>query len=342
MTGRASGCLFGVAFGDSLGAATEFLSVEEIVRQFPPRGPETLQGNPARVTDDTQMTLAVGEALVSARAFTSAALEPALRKAFVAWLVSPDNDRAPGLTCMKACRALRLDIPWRDATVGESKGCGANMRAAPVGLLPSGHRGIAEAERASIAQFQAALTHGHPTALTASDLTAKSVAFLAGDGAPGALVRFLRDYARSQRRIYHREWLGDIWRRAGDPDLGDTCPQDYVSRGWDECLRILDRLDSALQSMDRELDPCLQTGAGWTAEEALATGLLCFLMYPEEPVAAIQRAAASSGDSDSIACLTGAFAGAHCGIDAWPADWPGRIEYRDRLAALSAVWDGPG
>jgi ADP-ribosylglycohydrolase len=79
-TKRASGALFGQAFGDALGARTEFLSLEEIVQRFPPAGPTTIAGTPARVTDDTQMALAVGEALLEApRPVTPALLEPILR-----------------------------------------------------------------------------------------------------------------------------------------------------------------------------------------------------------------------------------------------------------------------
>ncbi len=91
--------------------------------------------------------------------------------------------------------------------------------------------------------------------------------------------------------------------------------------------------------MDRDTDPCLATGEGWVAEEAFATGLLCFLMFPADPVAAIRRAAVTVGDSDSIACLTGAFAGAHLGMSAWPDEWASRIEYRERLAKLGTMWD---
>jgi ADP-ribosylglycohydrolase len=75
------------------------------------------------------------------------------------------------------------------------------------------------------------------------------------------------------------------------------------------------------------------------AEEAFATGLLCFLYFPNEPLAAVRRAATTSGDSDSIACLTGAFAGAYLGMEAWPQDWIERIEYNDRLSKLGSVWD---
>src|SRR5215469_2312862 len=91
---RASGCLFGVAFGDALGADTEFLSVGEILRSFPPAGPQELPGNPALVTDDTQMTLAVGKALLqAARPYTAATLEGPLKQAFIEWNQSPENNR---------------------------------------------------------------------------------------------------------------------------------------------------------------------------------------------------------------------------------------------------------
>ena len=331
-TNRASGCLFGLALGDALGAKTEFLSVPEIQQRFGPGGPLEPPGNPARVTDDTQMALAVGEALLdSEQPLSAATLEEPLRRAFVAWNTSPDNDRAPGLTCMKACERLERGLPWPQATVPDSKGCGANMRVAPVGLLPA----VTGETRAALAQFQAALTHGHPTALAASDLTAWTVADLLAGGDLSALPRRLRDYARSQRTVYHADWLGPLWQRPFS-----TTPADFIARGWDECLGVLDCLDRALQQADRDADPCLLTGEGWVAEEALATGLLCFLLFPDDPVAALRRAAVSSGDSDSVACLAGAFAGAHHGLAAWAQDWLQRIEYRDRLACLGAAWDG--
>ena len=208
------------------------------------------------------------------------------------------------------------------------------MRVAPVGLLPTGKNGIPEATRAAIAQFQAALTHGHPTALAASDLTARAIAELVAGCAPTQLAQHLRAYAQEQRTTYHADWLGPLWQRPGI-DSGE----EFIARGWDECLAVLDRLDRALQQPDREHDPCLATGEGWIAEEAFATGLLCFLLYPDDPIAAIRRAAVTKGDSDSIACLAGAFAGAYHGFAAWPKDWVKRIEYAGRLAMLGSCWD---
>ena len=332
---KASGSLFGLAFGDALGADTEFMSAEQIIAKYGPEGPDELQGHPARVTDDTQMTLAVGEALLAAeKPYSADTLEEPLRAAFIAWDRSPDNNRAPGNTCLQACEGLARNLPWQNATVVSSKGCGANMRVAPVGLLRAEQDEVTPETRAAIAQFQAALTHGHPTALAASDLTAWCVADLVAGGEPGGIVERLRAYAQSQRSVYHQLWLGPLWQIP----LNNT-PQEFIERGWDECLQVLDRLEAALKQPDRQSDPCLQTGAGWIAEEAFATGLLCFLLYPEEPIKAIQRAATTSGDSDSIACLTGAFTGAYLGLDAWPQTWLDRIEYRDRLTRLGTTWD---
>ncbi|MCA1621616.1 MAG: ADP-ribosylglycohydrolase family protein [Acidobacteria bacterium] len=330
---RVAGCLFGLAFGDALGAPTEFLTVAEIVSRWPPIGPGELAGHPARVTDDTQMALALGEALAEAvvrRDLSPGTVESLIRSAFVGWLNSPDNNRAPGMTCLRACEALETGKPWPEATVKGSKGCGANMRVAAVGLLDTKAHGVSEAERAALAQFQAALTHGHPTALAASDLTAFTVARLAAGVEPPSLLKVVRDYAVSQRTVYHADWLGDLWRRPGVES-----PEEFIARGWEECLKALDRLEAALSSPDYDADPCLATGAGWVAEEALATGLLCFLHYPDEPLNALRRAAVTSGDSDSIACLTGAFAGAHLGAGRWPHEWVRRIEYSERLVMLA-------
>lgn len=338
ITLRAAGCLFGMAFGDSLGADTEFWTVKQIIEKFSPHGPQNLRGNPALVTDDTQMALAVGRGLVKAvRPYTRATLFAPLRDEFVAWYNSSDNNRAPGNTCLSACENLDNGLPWYEATIISSKGCGANMRVAPVGVLPADKDGLTESTRAAIAQFQAALTHSHPTALAAADLTAATIADLMRGGDPEGLSNRLRKYALSQRTMWHTDWLDPLLPRI--PVMFGGTAEAFIAYGWDECLAILDRLDAALISPDRDSDPCQATGLGWVAEEAFGTGLLCFLLYPDDPVAAIRRAVVTAGDSDSIACLTGAFAGAYHGLSAWPADWIHRIEYRSELADLSAVWE---
>ncbi|MFD8549855.1 ADP-ribosylglycohydrolase family protein [Streptomyces sp. NPDC059649] len=332
-TGRATGAMVGLALGDALGFPTEFNDVPAIEATWGPWRQMALP-DPAFVTDDTQMTLALGRGLraaMDAGELTPERLVGPVRTEYVAWWRSPDNNRAPGNTCLRACQLLSdQDRHWAEASQIGSKGCGANMRVAPIGLAP----GLSPQQRSGAAQLQSALTHGHPTALAASDLTAYAVRALADGAAPAELPALLRTYAYDQRTVYREDWLGDLWRRSQDASAAA-----FIARGWDDCLGILDRLDAALAAPDRETDPCLATGAGWIAEEALATGLLCFLLFPAEPLTALRRAACTSGDSDSIACLTGAFAGAHLGADAWPAEWAARIEYRHELLSLAERWD---
>jgi ADP-ribosylglycohydrolase len=327
---NASGTLFGLAYGDALGKPTEFQTYAEIIAVHGADGPREPAGNPALVTDDTQMTLAVGEGILAAGAFTPEALEPAWRAAFVAWASSPDNNRAPGMTCLRACGALAEGHAWIEASQINSKGCGANMRVAPVALVP----GLSDDQIAGGAQLQAGLTHGHPTGLAASELTAYAIKLCRDGLAPDDLVAALRARSDRQRTVYRGDWLGDLWKRSTA-----RSGEEFIALGWDECAAALDRVAEALAAGSFEGDPCLVTGAGWVAEEALATALYCFLISPDDPVAVVARGAASSGDSDSIACLAGSFAGAALGMPAWPASWRERIEYRDRLTRLGDAWD---
>ncbi|WP_280696304.1 ADP-ribosylglycohydrolase family protein [Kitasatospora sp. GP82] len=332
--GSATGALLGLAIGDALGHRTEFDEIEHIAA-WCPDWRELPLPEPALVTDDTQMTLALARGLRTALAggpLTPNSLEAPVRAEFVAWYRSEDNNRAPGQTCLRACwRLSKPDLRWQQASEVGSKGCGANMRVAPLGLIP----GLSDSQRSGAAQLQSALTHGHPTALAASDLTAHAVRLLTEGAEPRELPSLLREYAHARRTRYDADWLGDLAAHAQDPSA-----ESFTARGWDDCLFVLDRLDAALARPSLETDPCEITGEGWIAEEALATSLLCFLLLSDDPVAAVRRAAYSSGDSDSIACLTGAFAGAHHGESAWPEDWVRRIEYRDELLDLGALWDG--
>ncbi|NUS28167.1 MAG: ADP-ribosylglycohydrolase family protein [Streptomyces sp.] len=329
----ATGTLIGLALGDALGFPTEFNDVPSILAKCGPWREMQLPER-ALVSDDTQMTLALGRGLRTAMdrgLLGPLRLERPLREEFVDWYQSPENNRAPGRTCLTACNLLKDERRlWQDASQIGSKGCGANMRVAPIGLAP----GLSDEQRSGAAQLQSALTHGHPTALAASDLTAHAVRLLAQGAEPTGLIGLLRSYAIENRTRYHERWLGDLWTRSQDPSA-----EHFIARGWDECLEILDRLRDAVRTVSPETDPCLATGEGWIAEEALATGLLCFLLFVDEPVTALRRAACTSGDSDSIACLTGAFAGAYHGVDAWPAEWADRIEYQSELATLGALWD---
>ncbi|MCO5993234.1 ADP-ribosylglycohydrolase family protein [Actinoallomurus sp. WRP9H-5] len=138
-----------------MGFPTEFNDVAQIAAKYGHwrTMPLPVSSGRAYVTDDTQMTLALGEGLVEALAageLTAERLEPPVRARFVEWSRSPENNRAPGMTCLQACEALSRDGVWQGASQVGSKGCGANMRVAPVGLIP----GLDEDQRSGAAQLQ--------------------------------------------------------------------------------------------------------------------------------------------------------------------------------------------
>ena len=166
--------------------------------------------------------------------------------------------------------------------------------------------------------------------LRQADITAWVIHELAHDADIHSLVEHSKIYARAQRHTYRANWLGELYQRNHMAMDGE----DFIERGWDEVLAVLTKVEIALKNPDMQADPCIATGEGWIAEEAFSTALYCFLLYPDNPMEAIRRGANSSGDSDSITCIAGAFAGAYHGIDAWQSSWLKRIEYKQELQSL--------
>ncbi len=67
-------------------------------------------------------------------------------------------------------------------------------------------------------------------------------------------------------------------------------------------------------------------GDAWVGDEAVADALYCFLRTPGDYRTTVRTAANSNGDSDSIACIAGAFSGAFNGLDAIPEEWQRRVK----------------
>jgi ADP-ribosylglycohydrolase len=326
---KVKGLIYGMALGDGLGAPAEFLTIDEIKTRSLSSGFLHANNDVVKITDDTQMAFAVAQALHESEDYTPAILEKNLRNRFVEWLNDPENNRAPGMTCLTSCERLEKGMPWQEATNKGSKGCGANMRVLPVGLLRTSAETVSQ-----VAQFQAALTHAHPTALAAAELTAMASRLLLEGTEPKDLLSALFAHAREQMHVYHQVYLGQIWDR---PPFDS--PQVFISTGWQECIDQLENVRKGLENFDPNLDPCAIGGAGWTAEESLATALYCFLSAPNDPLKVLQRAVHTSGDSDSIACLAGGFVGIHNGINALPKHWLKGIDYQKQLSQMSRFLD---
>lgn len=152
---RALGAYLGVALGDALGATVEFMTAREIAARYQVHrqivGGGWLRLRPGRVTDDTQMCLALGGALVRKGGWDLRAIADA----FVEWMRSRPTDI--GNTCRRGLRRYMFDGSLAGAPNEEDGGNGAAMRNLPVVLASL--RDPALLEQRSLEQ--AHLTHVH-------------------------------------------------------------------------------------------------------------------------------------------------------------------------------------
>ncbi|MBX3192495.1 MAG: ADP-ribosylglycohydrolase family protein [Labilithrix sp.] len=321
---RTRGSILGLAIGDALGHPTEFVSSVRAIRERWGEGGVTdllpSGRHPAGTfTDDTQMAICVARALVRAGRAPLDDLMTILGEEFVAWSRSRENNRAPGGTCLSGCRALASGAPWRDAGVRDSKGCGAAMRAAPVGLYFASDVD----KMIAIAAAQSSLTHRHPTGIASSVAAAAPVAWVLREKTLDGMIPFTRSCV---------EKLDEALL------VSVGCAEELAEGiGVREMLAALDATEAAL---DEEADDvCSLLGGAWIGEEAVATALWCVLKAKGDFRQAVVRGANSSGDSDSIACIAGSIAGALVGISGVPSDWVAKVEKTALLDDLARALD---
>lgn len=318
-TARFRGSIVAMAVGDALGHPTEFLNIRNIRERYGPFGVTGLEPagrHPAGTfTDDTQMAIAVARALVRAGHQPLDLLMEVLAEEFVVWSRAAENNRAPGGTCLQGCGNLARGTSWRRAGVAGSKGCGAAMRAAPIGLFFHHDDELLVRNAAA----QSALTHRHPTGYTSS-IAAAAAAAWACRGEP---LDGLLDYTRAMVERFDEK----LYAEMGGPS------EDSAARGVREMVDLLERTRRALP---RESDDvCELLGGAWVGEEAVACALWCVLRAEGDVRQALLRGANSSGDSDSIAAIAGSIVGAGGGLEAVPSDWVAKVERGEDLIALA-------
>lgn len=332
---RQVGTVYGLAFGDAIGDPTEFISYKRMAAAFRKAGPDLPVK--LRITDDTQMSLAVWHALNAANGLSG--LRAELAREFLAWRIDPDNNRAPGGTCMrslgKLSRHRRPERTWERATDATSSGCGAVMRAPWIGIHPALYRD----EVSTVAKAQAALTHGHPEAVYAAAAVAELVAALVAEDVDlQAAPDYLLEYCRGEWLCrYDRDALGSLARRC------DGMPErEYHQRGVWAVAQAAIRAQKLATALERrgpfQFDPCTIGGEGWTSADCLATALgIASGLRAHEPLTALRQAAMTNGDSDSIGAVAGALVGA--GRGAFSLHLADRLEERYQRELDQVVTD---
>lgn len=312
----------GVAIGDAWGNTNEFHKIAELTRDNP-RGPDLPQK--MRITDDTQMTLALASALDESRDGSMDDVKEAIQKAFLEYYADPDNNRAPGVTVMGSLARLDQGKSWQDATSTHSDGSGTVMRTSPVAF-------VAEGRWVGIAAFAAAVTHGTANGIAAAILNVAVLRdIMDGKVKPGQLVArasYLAVNAEHKGLLEVGEWLNGYEVPGG------------LESGFVELARLLRIATDKLPELQAdpwkiENDPSLLIGGGgWRAHETLVIALLAADMLPNEPMDALRRSVTSDGDSDTIGAVAGGLLGALY-PNAFITEWDG---LRDRFEPRYRRW----
>lgn len=333
---RFRGCLIGGAAGDALGYAVEFDSWDIIKERFGPEGIQEyeLRNGIARVSDDTQLTLftAAGMLFGTTRGMlrgifggyptyisrsyhdwflTQTKPYPLEREGYypTSWLVNvPElfHRRAPGNTCMSACRA------GAEGTIKEpindSCGCGGVMRVAPIGLYFIDRKDIKAADR--LGAEAAALTHGHELAYLPAAAKVHIVYRLAeSDDMP--VLDAVQDAMNALPELF--------------PD----------AEHMDELLSIMQKAIDLAASNEEDLSAIEQIGQGWHGDEALAIAIYCAVKYQNDFDKALITAVNHDGDSDSTGALTGNILGAKIGLKGIPEKYTRNLELKDVILSIA-------
>jgi ADP-ribosyl-[dinitrogen reductase] hydrolase len=161
---RALGAYLGLAIGDALGATVEFMTAREIAHRYADQGGvhRQITGGgwlklpPGQVTDDTTMSLALGDALLRGEALGRPFDTRLIGEAFVAWWRGKPVDC--GNTCRRGILRFINDGSLDGGLNDGDGGNGALMRNLPVVLATLGDEERFEA----VSLAQARLTHHHP------------------------------------------------------------------------------------------------------------------------------------------------------------------------------------
>lgn len=330
------GCLLGGAVGDALGAPVEFMALADIRRRFGTAGITDYvdaYGRIGAITDDTQMTLFTAEGLV--RAYVRACLkgicapEAIVQHAYLRWLLTqgvnpiaeiatsaattwPDGwlvnehrlwaRRAPGNTCLAA---LSATVKLGERAQNDSKGAGAIMRIAPIGLIASARGEEGGLPRAfDLGMETARLTHGH-------------IAGFMSAGAFALLIALLMEGLELRPAV-------DEMHRV----LANAGGSGFVTRTLDRAL------DLVAEGGEPSAEKVETLGGGWVGEEALAIAVYCALSAKDFE-SGLLLAVNHGGDSDTTASLVGQMLGTASGAEVIPARWLADLELRGAIERMA-------
>jgi len=280
---RFAGLLLGTAVGDSLGLPAEGISRGRIQRMWHGRWQHRFLFGQGMVSDDTEHTLFVAQALL-AHPDDEAAFQRCLAWKLRLWLLG--LPAGIGLATLKAI--LKLWLGYSPSRSGVwSAGNGPAMRSAIIGAY---FFDDAKKRRAFVSAATR-LTHTDPKAETAALAVAEAAALsVEQNGSAEAWVSYL-------------------------PGFGTDAE-------WQEICRKLTAALAARKSVSEFADELgLQRGVTGYAYHSVPVALYAWLRHPDDFRMALTAALDCGGDTDTVGAILGALMGARLGRKAIPQEW---------------------
>ena len=296
-----AGVLLGTAVGDAMGLPAEGMSRDRIRRRWAGRWRHRFLFGRGMVSDDTEHTLFVAQALL-AHPDDPLAFQRCLAWKLRLWLLG--LPAGLGLGTLKATLKLWLGFPPSRSGV-RSAGNGPAMRSAIIGAYFADDPKM----RREFVRASTGLTHLDARAETAALAVAEATAWSLNQDEPAA------------------EWLTHL------PDL-ETGPEWLaVCRGLAEAL-------AARRSVQELADALgLQSGVTGYAYHTVPVALYAWLRHSGDFRAGLTAALDCGGDTDTTGAILGALAGAVGGREAIPsawvagiAEWPRSVGFVERVA----------
>jgi len=330
---RMAGSLAGVAIGDAMGMPCEFLTREEIRTRYAwldwvtaPDASHFHHGMCAgRITDDTEQTIALIEALDEHGRITP---EVAAR-AYLKWA---DDCNAWQSTVMgpSTRRALeRLKAGEDPRTTGSSGDTvGAAMRVAPIGLVNAGRL----AEAAKECYTSCLPTHGVSIAIGGACSVACAVACaaacepacrVAGAATPPAASAHGATPAAADEGVIGEILDAAVW----GAEYGEARGVAWAGASVAARIRLARRIVAESRRPGEALDALYEIcGVGMLPTELAPTAMGIVALFGADCAKAVEAAVNMGGDTDTLASIVGAVTGALCGIGGFPAEWVRTVE----------------
>jgi ADP-ribosyl-[dinitrogen reductase] hydrolase len=232
---RALGSYLGLAVGDALGATVEFMTAQEIAARYKIHnqivGGGWLHLKPGGVTDDTEMALALGSALIASGGWNLSAIADA----FVAWMRGNPPDI--GNACRRGISRYISDGSLCGEPAESNGGNGAAMRNLPAVLVSLNSEEILIQRSIE----QAHITHNHPKSDSATSALACMTRRLLLEGGQAACDQIAGDLIARHPDFNFKPWPG---KTSGYiVDTVQTVFDGFFNTGsFEECLvRVVNR-----------------------------------------------------------------------------------------------------